>query len=222
MNEENSQALTNNNLLGPVMVDPSLLVSNYYLHRLHEYRGEFYFPDSFEKILLAKKEDKYSEDFDYFRGYLRTKSKLKLIGKVIDKKNVHSFSQDDVEIYPDIMVSYSKKLNELYLPEDVKNVYQEELLFLLTHSRIASRLKRTFEVFGELFPLVDLTRSVPPELKAVVDGMKDFSNWIAFLVDMNMTASPLHAASVSLTIQGIRMFIIDPPIKNTQSFNISL
>lgn len=193
----------------PIMVDPSLLLSRHYLWRLSEYNDVLYIPSSFKKIIEKREVETI---LDFYSKYLR-KEGIATYGEqyqFFGKENVLEFSKEMVEEYPEEMYLHLEYLKELKPPLEIKEIIEEELIFLYTYSGLISRLKNIFDIFNDIkMPIIDITRSVPKEWQTSVKGMKKLCNWIAFLADLSMTADLLHATSVALIINGIRMFIID-------------
>jgi len=201
----------------PLMVDPSILVSKDRLQRLYEYEGVLYIPSSFKKLFPIKEKESLRA-LEFYAGYLQ-KEKLayydlvhynEALRSLFEKENVKEFSKESVEI-PREVYPHLRYLKEIELPIEVKRIIEEELIFLYTQSGLISRLKKIFEIFGDLrLPMIDATHSVPEEWRSAVRGMKKICNWTAFLANVAMTANHLHTTPILLVINGVTLIIIDP------------
>ncbi len=210
--EKNIEEL--DDLIGPIMVDPSILISKRYLSNLLEFNRELYVPNSFIKMLRAATfEEKGSPDYNFYSGYLSPEllADVEFIESHFKALRISTFSRKDAERIPPKIEPVITNVEKLYLPPYVREILKEEIAFLFTHSGLISRLKKPLEMMGKAkLPIIDITRSVPEDWEYAVKGMKIFCNWMAFVVDLSMTANLLHASIVTLGISGIRMIIIDP------------
>lgn len=203
--------------LKPVMLDPSLLCVNGFWKKADSLRD--FFPEVYVPQGIRQMENRELRDF--YGGYLSQKRML-LASDMIERSRMYkSFSWTEYqnkipEEFQTRVGSLREYLKESNLPSTVQDALLDEFFFLIIHSSILSRLKKTFKTFEKCnaLPLLNLEKIAPDEWKESVRGLKkavDVVRWIASIGAFSVWLGP-YAGPISGTVvdQGIRLLLVDP------------
>jgi hypothetical protein len=117
------------------------------------------------------------------------------------------------KIFLDKYSLLGENLEKYRFPELVKSIILEEFVFLSTHSCIVSRLKKSFKVFEETFPLINLEKVAPDRWKSDISNIKraiSQTEWIAALGLFTLSINMPWARAGLIIEKEIRLFIVDP------------
>ena len=193
------------------MLDPSLLLDT--TERPYDkLEGDIYLPSSIfglsrqSVIELANIFGLYLTEEQIQSGYATFEARL---ADIRPKKFQRIEFEDQI---PEGLRPNYYKLQKADIPGSAKSILSDEFVFLTIHSCLISRLKKPFKIFEkyEVFPLINLEKLVPLEWVQPISVMKDCANWVCFIVSMIELAFGAGMPSISLTMTGTRLLIIDP------------
>ena len=206
-----------NQILSDIILDPSLLVvGKFWDQNFDNLRNStrVFFPQGLKNI----EENNLHKIYGGYRKKQDLLSYSDTISYCSDNFMPFSYTEFLDAIPQSQLIKFSafrSILEEISHP--ASTILLDEAVFLLTKSSIASRLKKSLKFFEDfnIFPLVNLEKEAPEELRETISGLKKAINLVRYL------ATPVFIAIGpvgniwtrmldAIVIEGIRLLMIDP------------